>query len=227
MTKKRGLLGWVGRGMILLLLALLWFGSQHLISNSKGNESASSVIGDRVLEGTEGINRYLREHRSVASALLILSSLELDLFVLWIGWMMLRGGTVRPILGLTVLVVLRQLCQMLVVLPVPQGILWYDPGVPSLIQTYGISNDLFFSGHTALCTFGTLCWVHRYPELWKRWVGKGLAVIGIVFPVAVVLVLRAHYFMDVYAGFVTACLVEHWSRRCLLPNWIALDEDMS
>ena len=29
-------------------------------------------------------------------------------------------------------------------------------GVPTLLVTYGVGNDLFFSGHTALAVFGTL-----------------------------------------------------------------------
>jgi hypothetical protein len=34
--------------------------------------------------------------------------------------------------------------------------IWRYPGVPSLLVTYGTSNDLFFSGHTALAVYGSI-----------------------------------------------------------------------
>ena len=48
--------------------------------------------------------------------------------------------------------------------------IWRSPGVPSLLVTYGVSNDLFFSGHTALAVYGAI-------EL-GRWGGPAWAVVG-------------------------------------------------
>ncbi len=99
------------------------------------------------------------------------------------------------------LFVLRQLCQSLCVLPPPGGaanVIWFHPGVPSLLVTYEVSNDLFFSGHTALAVFGAI----ELGRLGRRWLP--LAALVIVFQIATVLVLWAHYTMDVYAGAITA-----------------------
>jgi membrane-associated phospholipid phosphatase len=77
--------------------------------------------------------------------------------------------------------------------------IWRSPGVPSLLVTYGVSNDLFFSGHTALAVYGAI-------EL-GRWGGTAWAIIGAilaVFEATTVLVLRAHYTLDVFTGAVTA-----------------------
>ena len=38
--------------------------------------------------------------------------------------------------------------------------IWRSPGVPSLLVTYGTSNDLFFSGHTAIAVYGSLELAH-------------------------------------------------------------------
>jgi len=97
---------------------------------------------------------------------------------------------------------LRQICQGLCALPPPDGIIWRDPGFPSLVVTYGVGNDFFFSGHTAIAVLGAV----ELARLGRRWlVPVALAIV--VFQSAVVLVLRAHYTMDVFTGIVTALLV--------------------
>jgi hypothetical protein len=80
--------------------------------------------------------------------------------------------------------------------------IWRSPGVPSLLVTYGTANDLFFSGHTALAVYGCL-------EL-ARWGGLPGIVAGaliVLLEVSAVLVLRAHYTMDVFTGAITALWV--------------------
>jgi len=71
-----------------------------------------------------------------------------------------------------------------------------------VVVTYGVANDLFFSGHTAIAVFGAI----ELARLGRRWLGVlgfGIAL----FEMAVVLTLRAHYTMDVFTGAVTALLV--------------------
>src|ERR671922_66231 len=112
-------------------------------------------------------------------------------------------------LALFLLFGLRQICQALCALPAPEGMIWRSPGVPSLLVTYGVANDLFFSGHTALAVYGAI-------EL-GRWGGPAWAAVGAavaVFETLTVIVLRAHYTMDVFAGAVTAfaaAVVAAWS----------------
>src|SRR5207249_2901381 len=68
------------------------------------------------------------------------------------------GASVRPFVGLLVLFGLRQLTQVLCALPAPVGMIWPQegPGFPSLLVTYGVANDFFFSGHTAIAVFGAI-----------------------------------------------------------------------
>ena len=51
---------------------------------------------------------------------------------------------------------LRQMCQAVSALPLPEGMIWRSPGVPSLLVTYDVANDLFFSGHTAMAVYGAI-----------------------------------------------------------------------
>jgi hypothetical protein len=112
------------------------------------------------------------------------------------------GPSVRPFLGLLLLFLLRQVCQGLTALPAPEGMIWRDPGFPSLLVTYGTATDLFFSGHTAIAVYGGV-------EL-ARLGGPALAVVGAAlaaFEAATVLVVRAHYTMDVFTAIVVALWV--------------------
>jgi hypothetical protein len=66
------------------------------------------------------------------------------------------GRTFAPFLGVLILFALRQVCQSLCTLPPPPGIIWRNPGFPTLLVTYDVGNDFFFSGHTALAVLGAI-----------------------------------------------------------------------
>ena len=80
--------------------------------------------------------------------------------------------------------------------------IWRHPGFPSLLVTYGTATDLFFSGHTAIAVFGAVE-LARAGGPWLAGVGALVALVE----AATVIVLRAHYTMDVFAAVLTALWV--------------------
>jgi len=134
---------------ILLMIAALviWFGTQALLAK---RAAPLHGIDDRVFALTAGANSFLLRHPVWANGLLIVSSALIDLLGLFVLLRAAFGPTLRPFLGLLMLFVLRQICQGLISLPAPEGMIWRDPGFPTLLVTYGTSTDLFFSGHTAI-----------------------------------------------------------------------------
>jgi membrane-associated phospholipid phosphatase len=70
------------------------------------------------------------------------------------------------------------------------------------LVTYSVANDFFFSGHTAIAVFAGL----ELAQLKKPWL-TAIAAAMVIFEVIVVLVLRAHYTMDVITGIFAACCV--------------------
>src|SRR5574340_1054943 len=169
-----------------------WFWSQALIAKRRFPEAG---ISDRLHDWTAPLHAYLVARPRVADRLLIVTSGLIDLLGLFLLLRAVFGPSLRPLLGLLVLFALRQLCQSLCALPCPQGMIWRHPGFPSLLVTYGTTSDLFFSGHTAIAVYGCL-------EL-GQWGGPAFAVVGALvaaIEVSTVLVLRAHYTMDVFAG---------------------------
>jgi hypothetical protein len=180
---------------------VIWFWTQSLLGKRAAVEGR---IGDTILDLTAPLNRSLHERPRVANALLIVTSALIDLLGLFLVVQAIFGPSSRPFVGLLILFGLRQICQGLCALPPPEGMIWRSPGFPSLLVTYGTSTDLFFSGHTAIAVYGCLELAH--------WGGPAVAVAGIaiaLIEVSAVLILRAHYTMDVFAGIVTALWV--WS----------------
>jgi hypothetical protein len=172
---------------------LLWHLSQKFIANSFKEED---LLVDRVHIWTKDWNLFIHSHLNVARAVLIASSVMIDLVTLWVIWISLTGPSFVPFFGLMILFAYRQLSQVLCGLPKPDGMYWKHPGVPSLFVTYHVGNDFFFSGHTALALYGAIqLYAHHGP-----WIVP-LAAFFVVFEVMTVLVLRAHWTMDVLCAF--------------------------
>lgn len=190
---------WAVRGALIAVALVAWFWTQALIGKRAFPEGR---IGDAILDFTAPLNRYLLANPVVANRLLIVTSALIDLLGIFLVVLAIFGPSLRPFLGLIILFSLRQLCQGLCALPPPEGMIWRHPGFPSLLVTYGTASDLFFSGHTAIAVYGCL-------ELASAGGVIG-AVAGIVIALVemcTVLVLRAHYTMDVFTGAVTALWV--------------------
>ena len=189
----------VKRVLITAAILAVWFWTQSLIGHRSLPDSG---LGDGMHNLFASWNQALQAHPRAANFLLIISSALIDLMGLFLLGRWIFSGTVRPFLGLIILMALRQVSQALCALPPPPGIIWHDPGFPSLLVTYGVANDFFFSGHTAIAVFAGL----ELARLKNSWL-TAIASVTVVFEVGVVLVLRAHYTMDVITGIFAALCV--------------------
>jgi hypothetical protein len=187
----------------------LWFWTQSLIG---ARTPPAAGIGDVLHNLTAGLNSYFSQSPAAANALLIVSSALIDALGLFLLGRWLFGGSVRPFLGLFLLMALRQLMQAICALPPPPNMIWHYPGFPSLLVTYHVANDFFFSGHTAIAVFGVI----ELSRLHRAWL-TAVAVLLVFFEVATVLILRAHYTMDVFTGIVAALWVAHLVERISPP----------
>jgi PAP2 superfamily protein len=186
----------VFRSLTIVLGLCAWFTSQALIS-ARGCREGS--IGDAVHDWTAPLNRRLRQHPGAANALLVISSAFIDLFALFLLASALFGPSLRPGIALLLLFAFRQVSQLTCALPTPPGMIWRHPGVPSLLVTYDVANDFFFSGHTAIAVLGAI----EIAKIAPSWVGF-LAALVASFEALTVLALRAHYTMDVLTAVVAA-----------------------
>ena len=210
----------LARVFVVVLGLAIWFGTQWLLSRRKplAESDPTNAIGDGIHRLTAPIHRHLVNHPGHANALLISSSLVIDALGCFLVGSALFGASVQPFLGLIMLFALRQICQAFCPLPPPQEMIWRKPGFPTLLVTYGVSSDLFFSGHTAIAVYGAAILATTLGPI-----GILLGTAIALFEIAAVLVLRAHYTMDVFAGAVTALLVHRLSADWApsVDRWIA------
>jgi membrane-associated phospholipid phosphatase len=180
------------RAGLVVCALVAWFWSQAMIGSRSLKDGA---IGDGIHELTAPLNRYLLQHASAANATLIISSLFIDAFGIFLIGAGIFGPTLRPFVALLILFSFRQTCQALCALPEPKDMIWRYPGFPSLLVTYGTGNDFFISGHTAVAVLGAIE-LARMGPLWLAIIAGVVAFLE----ATTVIVLRAHYTMDVLAA---------------------------
>ena len=189
---------------------MLWFWTQRLISQKA---PAGNRVGDRLHDWSTPLHAWLTANPRATDGTLIITSAFIDLFGIYLLGNGIFGPTLRPLVALLILFGVRQSCQAICTLPTPPGALWRYPGFPSVLVTYGTSNDFFFSGHTAISVLGVLELAHNAPG-WLVALGAIVAAVE----AGTVIVLRAHYTMDVCAALFTALGAELIAQR--VAPWI-------
>jgi hypothetical protein len=189
------------RAGIVFFSLIAWFASQSLIS---GRCVKNDFIGDRVHDLTASLHRYLTDRPRAANAILIISSAFIDILGVFLILASVFGPNMKPLAALIILFLMRQFCQGTCALPVPPGMIWRHPGFPSLLVTYEVGNDFFFSGHTAIAVLGAIeatMLASAGALAWPFAVAAVLIAFGEAF---VVLLLRAHYTLDVITAIFAA-----------------------
>src|SRR5438270_7293583 len=198
---------------LVVLGIIIWFWSQAILGKRVPKVAYEVPLTDGIHVMTARLHHRYATNVAAGNRLLIASSLVIDLLGAYLIGSAIFGVSIRPYLGLAIVFALRQICQMLCPLPAPAGMVWRYPGVPAILVTYGTANDLFFSGHTAIAVYGA-------ATLAGHWGAAGL-ILGLaiaLFEAVTVLVLRAHYTMDVFTGIICALWV--YSLSGTLAPWV-------
>ncbi len=182
----------------------LWFWTQALIGRKTQHRTG---LGDAIHDWTAPLHGWLTQHPRAADRVLMVSSGFIDLFGLFLIAASIFGPTLRPFIAMFSLYALRQVFQAICTLPIPPGMIFRRPGFPSLFVTYGTSNDFFFSGHTAIAVLGAL----EIAQFGLPMLTLAVATVAVLEAVTV-LVLRAHYTMDVFAAAVAAWSAADFAR---------------
>jgi hypothetical protein len=179
---------------VLLILAGvgLWYWTQKLISRKL---DLGAGVGDRLHDLTTPLHAWFTRNPRATNLTLIVTSALIDAIGIFLLGSAILGSSLRPFVALLILFGLRQICQAITTMPNPTGVIWRHPGFPSLLVTYDVANDFFFSGHTAVAALGALELAYHGPPVAAVIVG----VIALI-EASVVIIFRAHYTADVFAA---------------------------
>lgn len=198
-VKKQKTVEYVTKTMFAFLLYGLWVSTQILLNHSK--EKMGGTHFDFGHAFLAPVNAYLHNHERITNALLIITSADIDIFMIGLAIWGILGKTTRPLLGILFILFFRQVSLFLVSAPIPDGMIWHYPGFPSLIVTYYTTFDFFFSGHAACATFAVL-------EVWQRHYQSKVPLIITLMLLAMqifcILAMRFHYTADVITGIFAA-----------------------
>lgn len=192
---------------------VLWFWSQAFLGKRVPKVAYEVPLTDGIHVLTARLHARYATNIAAGNRLLIISSLVIDLLGAYLLATAIFGQSFRPFLGLLMVFSLRQICQVLCPLPAPAGMVWRYPGVPAVLVTYGTANDLFFSGHTSIAVYGAATLAGH----WGPW-GLAAGLLIAIFEATTVLILRAHYTMDVFTGIICALWV--YSLSGTLAPWV-------
>ncbi|XWV26311.1 hypothetical protein QJ857_gp0763 [Tupanvirus soda lake] len=195
------------RIVVLVFIYLFWHVTQKFLSTDV--EAKDSIV-DR-LHDTNTItilNNYLSENPKDAAFHFIISSLLIDINITYIAYMYLKKNKFKPIFILFAGLALRQLCQYINRLPIPNGMVWFDPGFPSLLVTYTVENDFFFSGHT----YASLCAGIELVKNKKNIFISFYGLFFILYEIMLIVSIKGHYFMDIYGAFATYFMLSYFFR---------------
>jgi hypothetical protein len=198
---------------LVVVAILAWFWSQAVLGKRVPKVAYEIPLSDGMHVLTARMHERYATNVAAGNRLLIISSLVIDLLGGYLLCTAIFGASFRPFVGLAMLFVLRQICQLLCPLPAPAGMVWRYPGVPAVLVTYGTANDLFFSGHTAIAVYSAA----TLAGDWGPW-GLAIGLLIAIFEATTVLVLRAHYTMDVFTGIVCALWV--YSLGGTIAPWV-------
>lgn len=160
----------------------------------------TECLWDGVFDATAGINSFLTENEGYRNALLILSSLLIDLLMVSSALrFMFFAKTWRSLMFLVSFYSVRGLILGMFLMRFPEGRIFDDPGFPSLTITYAKTSDFFFSGHVGFATFSVL--ENRY---YKNFPLMVTAIFTVLLESFTLTVTRAHYSIDIISGVVFA-----------------------
>lgn len=211
------------RLLVVVVLLFLWRMTQTWISFTKKSVYYSvgdnNQIKDYLIDFFASWNAYFNAAPEMARYATISTSLILDVLFIFLFIFSVFGKTFRPFVGLFLITILRQFMQWCVVLPKPVGKIWEDPGFPSLVVTYNVSTDYFFSGHTAMAVYMALV-LPQFLPIKKVMLMRMLQTSIISVQILFMYVIRGHYTMDIYAAIMTSLAVHAYLDRIPLPAFM-------
>jgi len=164
-------------------------------------------------EWTISYNKYFEENRQTKFICLAVGGVLMDIVALFQFYKFsMQGKTWRFAIAITFYYSLRFVINSVFRTRYPQNYLWEFPNFYSVTVPYGKTNNFFLTGHLGLCI---ICLLEYRAN--KQFFMMTLAYLTLIFQIFLVMVLRAHYLIDILSAlcfghyfFMMAERVAHW-----------------
>jgi hypothetical protein len=188
---------------IFLLSFLMLFNNSNIT-----NPFNKALVGfnDQLFNFSKGFNHILAKNDFLNDFILILGGLLEDITVtMGFVFFALVFKSWHMLFGLGFLYIFRGMIQNIYVMRIPADTTFKYPGFPSLFVPYMATNDYFFSGHVSL---PTIVAYNFYLDNKKSL--TIFCLFAAVYEAFMMIVVRGHYSIDLYAGFIFsayACII--------------------
>jgi hypothetical protein len=179
--------------------------------NPSGNNCVIDLVHDSNM--INSINMFLHMNNNATIYLFIGTSLLLDLGFIYIFLQTVIYNKYKLLFIMFSGFLLRQICQMTNKLPIPDKMLWINPGFTSLVVTYDTTNDFFFSGHTFMALLVGIDVFNNYGFKCKI-----LSCLFMFLEIGFIIVTKSHYMMDIYAAVLTYGFLHLFAKNISILN---------
>lgn len=163
-------------------------------------EGNIKCIVDKSHTGTTGVNQSLIENTKLRNALLIVSSLLMDLaFLTRIVIYVWKSKSWRFVGTILMFYFIRLIAQLIFLVKPDDGYAWENPGFPSLIVSYQKENAFYFNSQLGLIL---ICAIEFIKE--KYYVFFSLSMLFIIFHTLMLIFLRGAYIIDIISSIIVA-----------------------
>lgn len=203
-TCEKGIrLGFVFAGIIFMIINSLY----GLAMPSTKIDCAE----DKTFSLMEPVNSFFQSHRIFKIVLMVLSSLSIDVTIVFcLFYWGFYGKSTRYIISMVIFFVVYLIVKQMFQIRLPEGYLWEEIPFPSLFVSYSETSSLFFSS-----SFGLLMITCFEFKENKQTFFFFFTIFILVFETFLVIILRGHYIIDIFSGMFLGhyvfMIVKHFS----------------
>lgn len=190
--------------IVIILITLFGLANNLGFGNHQPIDKSTCLV-DATFVATKSINETFISNKYFRNTIYIIGSILIDLLFLFslFKWALFSDSW-RYGLTLMLFYGFRFIVQQTFQFGYPEGFIWEDPGMPSIVVGYMKTNDFFFSGHVGLPT------ITAFELKWeKKYAISALSFCITLFETFLVIISRVHFNIDVIVGvlFSHYCLI--------------------
>ena len=158
--------------------------------------TAIECVEDKTFSLMEPLNSFFESHRTFKIVLMVLSSLSIDVIIVFcLFYWGLYGKSSRYIISMVIFFVFYLIIKQLFQIRMPERYIWEEIAFPSLFVSYSETSSLFFSSSVGLLII--TCFEFKEN---KQTFFFFFTIFVLVFESFLIIILRGHYIIDIFAG---------------------------